>query len=209
MEKREQSVPVSDSVARGPLVPIQAQNDGSGCSDRGEPTNESLPNGSTPIGSRRRRDGGATSVFVAFDSAGKNRTGPRGELSPKRARDSCSDRCSTDARQEHSNQRYSRGRGRGRDTGWNNLRLQRQQKCTGRAAASWCSCAPPVCPNLPCALHLVADGPPVNCFLPGGLLRSFSNTLAMGPQSIHPAGQQRAFCFQQRPPSAAPLCVPI
>lgn len=137
--------------------------------------------------------------------------GPRGELSPKRARDSCSDRCSTDARQEHSNQRYSRGRGRGRDTGWNNLRLQRQQKCTGRAAASWCSCAPPVCPNLPCALHLAADGPPVNCFLPGGLLRScsFSNTLAMGPQSTHPAGLQRAFCFQQRPPSAAPRCVPI
>jgi hypothetical protein len=65
---------------------------------------------------------------------------------------------------------------------------------------------------LPCASStsdLAADGPPVNCFLPGGLLRSFSNTLAMGPQSIHPAGLQRAFCFQQRPPSAAPRCVPI
>jgi hypothetical protein len=112
VEKREQSVPVSDSVAQGPLVPIQAQNDGSGCSDRGEPTNESLPNGSTPIGSRRRRDGGATSVFVAFDSAGKNRTGPRGEgdLSAKRARDSCSDRCSTNARQMLDRSTAIRGR---------------------------------------------------------------------------------------------------
>lgn len=102
VEKREQSVPVSDSVAQGPLLPIQAQNDGSGCSDRGEPTNESLPNGSTPIGSRRRRDG-ATSVFVAFDSAGKNRTGPRGEL---RALSKAPGTAAvTDARQEHSNQR--------------------------------------------------------------------------------------------------------
>jgi hypothetical protein len=149
VEKREQSVPVSDSVAQGPLSPIQAQNDGSGCSDRGEPTNESLPNGSTPIGSRRRRDGGATSVFVAFDSAGKNRTGPRGERaqggrSAKRARDSCSDRCSTGTQQPEV-----LSRGRGRDTGWDNLRLRQQQKCTGRTAASWCSCAPPVCCRVP------------------------------------------------------------
>ena len=92
----------------GPMpMPIQAQNDGSGCSDRGEPTNESLPNGSAPIGSRRRRDGGATSVFVAFDSAGKNRTGPR---SAKRARNSGSDRWSTDAQQEHGTRDRERQR---------------------------------------------------------------------------------------------------
>lgn len=116
VEKREQSVPVSDSVAQGPLVPIQAQNDGSGCSDRGEPTNESLPNGSTPIGSRRRRDGSATSVFVAFDSAGKNRTGPRGELSAKRAgaRDSCSDRRSTGTQQPEGRRKRRRKRRRRR-----------------------------------------------------------------------------------------------
>lgn len=207
VEKREQSVPVSDSVAQA-WGPCQ-------CQSRRKTTGQAVQTGGSRRTSRCQTDpprsGLGGGVMGARPACLLHSIAPA-KIGRAHAQQSAPGTAAvTDGLQmlNRNTEPETEREAESRDTGWNNLSSSSRRALVGRrrAGALVHRQSAAVCP-----LHLAADGAPVNCFLPGGLLRSsISNTLATGPQSIHPAGLQRAFCFPATAAErrAAPLCVPI